>query len=1053
MKKIFSLVKDKILFLLTLFLLIFIPLIPKIPLLDVKNTWVYIRTEDFVVLFVLLFWLALLFRKKVNLKTPLTFPILIFWVIGAIATLHGILLIFPNVANVFPNVAFLSLIRHIEYMSLFFIAYQSMNDKKLIPFVIAVLTITLLTVIAYGFGQKYLGFPAFLTMNEEFAKGIPIQLSQLSRIPSTFAGHYDLAAYLVLVIPIIVSLVFGFKNLFIKIFFLLTAFLGFILLFMTVSRVSLFVLFISLFIVFFFQKRKLILLSIPILLASAILIVSFQSTILNRFKSTISEVDVLVDAKTGESIGHIKFVSSTYFKDKLVLQKRVKNKEELVKTMIGDRSNPTSSPTAILPFELIPSVVPLVIATNISTGENLPQGTGYINLALSPVIQKVDDFFYEFPPDVKSKISADALLIQGNFIVKKAAAYDLSFTTRFQGEWPRAIGAFERNILIGSGYGSVSLAVDNNYLRMLGEIGILGFAAFLVIFLTLAIYIKKIWPNIESDTAKSFVLGFAAGLSGLALNAILIDVFEASKIAFLLWLLMGIVFGILSIYQKNKINLFYELKKISVSVPAIVIYLLLLSVFLFSPMLGSFFVGDDFTWLKWATDSNSGVLKYFTESNGFFYRPGTKVYFYLMYNTFWLNQVTYHIVSLFLHFAVTVIFLVIAKKVFKSTLLATFAAFLFLITSGSTEAVFWISSTGYLFNALFGLLGLLFFIFWEEKKKLYFYLLSFASFSLALLFHELGIFLPLLIIAYKLKDNSLVFLKKILVRKDFLFLFAPVLIYLIARYMANSHWLSGDYNYDFVKLPFNFFGNILGYISLTLLGPFALPFYEKLRSITRENILFTLSLFPLILLVFYFLYSKFKRLFEVQEKKIIIFGLSFFLVALLPFIGLGNITSRYNYLSSIGIIIIFVILIKKLYYFLLENGKNIAFTCIFVLVLVYSLFQVIQIQQTYFDWQGAGEKVKKYLVSIDALYSDSWSKNPVEFHFVNVPIKYGQSWIFPVGLSDAIWFSFKNKDTKIYLYKDLDSALASTETSINKRIFKFNDDGSLEDIQKIPKTN
>ncbi len=1047
----FSFVKDKILFLLTLFLLIFIPLIPKIPLLDIKNTWVYIRTEDFVVLFILLFWVALLFRKKINLKTPLTLPILIFWLVGTLSTLHGILLIFPTLANVFPNVAFLSLVRHIEYMSLFFIAYQSMNDKKLIPFVFAAIVITLLAVISYGFGQKYLGFPAYLTMNEEFAKGIPIQLSQLSRVPSTFAGHYDLAAYLVLVIPIIVSMVFGFKNLLIRIFLLLTAFLGFILLFMTVSRVSFFVLFVSLFIVFFFQKRKLVFLSIPIVLTFLILIVSFQSTLLDRFKSTIREVDVLVDAKTGDSVGHIKFVKSEYFKDKVVLQKRVKDKEELVKTIVGDKNDPSSSQAAVLPFKLIPPEVPLVTATNISTGESLPQGTGYINLTLSPVVKKVDDFFYEFPPDVKAKISADALLIQGNFIVKKAAAYDLSFTTRFQGEWPRAIEAFKRNILLGSGYGSVSLAVDNNYFRMLGEIGILGLVSFFVIFLSLGVYIKKIWPDIESSIAKSFVLGFSAGLVGLFLNATLIDVFEASKVAFLLWLLMGIVFGILSIYQKKQINLFFELKKIAISTPAIAVYLFLLSIFLFSPMLGSFFVGDDFTWLRWAADAPSGILRYFTESNGFFYRPGTKVYFYLMYNIFWLNPVAYHAVSLFLHFAVTIVFFIIAKRIFKNTLLATFAAFLFLIMSGSTEMIFWISSTGHLFNALFGLLGLLFFIYYEEKKKLYYYLLSFASFSLALLFHELGIFLPLLIIAYKLKDNSLALVKNMFRRKDFLFLFIPVVLYLIARYFSNSHWLSGDYNYDFIKLPFNFAGNILGYISLTLLGPAAFPFYENLRSITRENIPLTLGLVPLVLLGLFFVYKKSEKLFEEQEKKIVLFGLAFFIVSLLPFVGLGNIASRYNYLASMGLILVLVILVKKLYNFLLENGKDIAFACVSVFVLVYSFFQIIQVQQAGFDWQGAGEKVKKYFVSIDALYSNSWSGNPVEFHFVNVPIRYGQAWVFPVGLEDAVWFSFKNKDTKIYLHKDLESALASTETSINKRIFKLNDDGSLEDIQKIQK--
>src|SRR3989344_9149935 len=118
-KKIKDFAFRNILFIETLFLLAFIPLFPKLPIFDVRNTWVYIRAEDFVVLGVLLSWLGLLFRKKISLKTPLTIPILIFWIIGTISTIHGVLLIFPTIANVFPNVAFLSLVRHIEYMSLF----------------------------------------------------------------------------------------------------------------------------------------------------------------------------------------------------------------------------------------------------------------------------------------------------------------------------------------------------------------------------------------------------------------------------------------------------------------------------------------------------------------------------------------------------------------------------------------------------------------------------------------------------------------------------------------------------------------------------------------------------------------------------------------------------------------------------------------------------------------------------------------------------------------------------------------------------------------------
>ena len=97
--KMFHWIWDNILFVLTLFLLAFIPLYPKLPLLDVVNTWVYIRAEDFVVIVVLLIWVLLLLRRKITLKTPLTMPILLFWIIGGIATIHGVLLIFPSISR------------------------------------------------------------------------------------------------------------------------------------------------------------------------------------------------------------------------------------------------------------------------------------------------------------------------------------------------------------------------------------------------------------------------------------------------------------------------------------------------------------------------------------------------------------------------------------------------------------------------------------------------------------------------------------------------------------------------------------------------------------------------------------------------------------------------------------------------------------------------------------------------------------------------------------------------------------------------------------------
>ena len=150
----------------TLFLLAFIPLYPKLPLFDIKNTWVYIRVEDFLVVLILSVLAVFIYKKKITLKTPLTMPILIFWLVGAIATIHGILIIFPTLANVFPNVAFLSYVRRIEYLSVFFVAYAAMREKRYLKYVVAIVAFTLILVSVYGIGQRYLGFSSYLTMSE-----------------------------------------------------------------------------------------------------------------------------------------------------------------------------------------------------------------------------------------------------------------------------------------------------------------------------------------------------------------------------------------------------------------------------------------------------------------------------------------------------------------------------------------------------------------------------------------------------------------------------------------------------------------------------------------------------------------------------------------------------------------------------------------------------------------------------------------------------------------------------------------------------------------------
>ncbi len=1028
---------NNLLFVFTIFLLAFIPLYPKLPLIDVVNTWVYVRAEDFAIAFVVLVWIILLLCRKVTLKTPLTIPIMVFWIIGGLSTLHGVLLLFPTLSDVYSNVALLSMLRRIEYMSLFFIAFASIKNKKYIEYVAITLAIVLLLVVGYGIGQKIFSFPAFLTMNEEFAKGIPIHLSSLSRVPSTFAGHYDLAAYLVLIIPLLTSLAFGFKNVAFKIFLLTTASLGFLLLFMTVSRVSFFVLLLSMLMLLILQKKKLI---ISFLLVLTLALLIFSPSLLQRFKSTVTEVNVLVDAKTGGAIGQVKEVPAAYFKDKIVK-----------KVQISDQDLLSASVSGIVPFSLIPEVASLVMEANSPTGENLPQGTSYVNLPLSPVIKKVDEYFFQKPTNRGGIESNEISIFYGDFLIKKAKAYDLSFTTRFQGEWPKTFEAFKRNIFLGSGYGSVSLAVDNNYLRILGESGLLGLAAFLSIFVIAVIYIKRFLPRVDSLVVRNFIIGFVAGSFGLALNAFLIDVFEASKIAFTYWLLMGVAIGSISLYA-GEIDLLKEFKKIIVSPYAIIVYIFIITATFFFSLSNNYFVGDDFTWLRWAQDCCNNITNYFTQAQGFFYRPGTKIYFSLMYSSFWLNQTMYHLVSIFLHFAVSAFLFLIVRKIFRDYILSIISVVLFIVLSGHHEDIFWISSTGFIFNALFALAGLLSFIVWKEKKKIIYFVITFASISFSLMFHELGVIVPLLIILYDFIFGENLVINNLSRKTSYKLLLFPILPYLALRLLAQSHWFNGDYSYNIFKLPYNFLGNTVGYLLLDLLGPQSLSFYEGLRNFSRAHMIASVPLSFLIIFGFVAGYRIIMRKIEEKERKIIIFGFLFFIIGLLPFLGLGNITSRYSYLSSVGFVILFVLLLKKTYVYLINiSDRYIGTGAIVIIMIAYSIVQLFSLQKIHTDWQEAGEKSKRFLVSIEEYSKDFWIKDNLQFYFVGMPLRNGEAWVWPVGLKDALWLTFKNPNLAVYTVSDINLALNQLTGSTSAHVFRFDKNGNVEEVGRTKK--
>lgn len=114
-----------------------------------------------------------------------------------------------------------------------------------------------------------------------------------------------------------------------------------------------------------------------------------------------------------------------------------------------------------------------------------------------------------------------------------------SFSIRLNLEWPRAITAFLKNPFLGTGYSSLGIATDNDLLRSLGEVGVLGTATFGLILIE---SIKRVFNIFKKG--NRFLRYFSAGVLSMILafliNGLFIDVFEASKVASLFWMILGL---------------------------------------------------------------------------------------------------------------------------------------------------------------------------------------------------------------------------------------------------------------------------------------------------------------------------------------------------------------------------------------------------------------------------------------------------------------------------------------------------------------------------------
>jgi hypothetical protein len=1051
MGKLLRFLDEKILKIGVLFAILFTAVYPKLPSVHITHTWVYIRLEDFVILSITCVWFIQLLRRKVILPFPVASPIVLYWIAGLSTLLFSLIFIGPHLANFFPTIAVLNYIRRIEYMILFFVACSTVRDEKDIIDYVKIISIALVGVVTYGFGQRWyillwdrfpaffekypFCFPSFQTGNEEFAKGIPLCLPPDARITSTFGGHYDLAAYLVLIIPILFGAFLTYKKLFARVFLLILTVCSTILLILTASRISFIAYLVGIYCMLLFFKKKL--LFIPVVVVSIILLFLFSASTAQRFLETVRLASV-VTTNEGKIVGVT---------------------------------------TASLPQELQKKISknPIIIGAP-TPSQNLPEGSSFITL---PTAEKVTNVAVVQAPvsqtelkqlqkqiqtqEKQKNLPSDKLktlnltyggieisTISGTFLVKRALVYDISFTTRFQSEWPNAWNAFMRNPLLGSGYATVTLATDSDYFRTLGESGLFGFISFMLVFMFLGILAYKGERDISISIGRGFIYGVSGGVIGLFLNAIFIDVFEASKVAEPLWILLGVGTGMLLIAHKEKIQFASSLKTIFTSKPFVILYLFIILGIVFFNSLSNFFVADDFTWLKWAGSSTTrDIIAYFTNASGFFYRPLDKLAIFVLFSLYAFKPEGFHLFSLLMHFIVSFGVYLLILRICRKKTLGFIGSLLFMVMPVHAENVYWISSISITLSTIFILYSILEWIRYREKGSMFAYIPSLILASLAFLSYEMAVILPFLFVVTD------VFIAKTKKSKSTIFPYIPVIMLELGYFVVSKHAHAlgpqGDYSYSIIHFIPNFFGNLFGYAGILLTGEFFFPIYtflrETMRMFTASVIVLFFTLF--IMLIIIALRHKNHILLSIKKhyKDTWVYGFLFALISLVPFIGLGNITERYVYLSSIGFTIIVVSCFDKIAE--VVNKKKIQWTILLyvgfsTIVLLFSVY----VKNESLQWQRAGKITQNMLMLLKENYTKIDAKD--RMIFANVPIRMENAWIFPVGLPDALWFIYRDSTPKIYIVgsiKEAKSIAQMPASNSTPYIFSFDKKGTIVEVQ------
>ncbi|MFQ5329029.1 MAG: hypothetical protein ACE5D4_03460 [Thermodesulfobacteriota bacterium] len=179
---------------------------------------------------------------------------------------------------------------------------------------------------------------------------------------------------------------------------------------------------------------------------------------------------------------------------------------------------------------------------------------------------------------------------------------------------------------------------------------------------------------------------------------------------------------------------------------AILISIIIGTIFLYYPKLSLFFLSDDFLFLEKFGDFG-GIV---TGAANYHFNPVTQTLFYAMIKLFGLAPAPYHAVTLLLHLANTALLFIMSRKLFDNRWTAALSAVLFVTFFSHYEVLYWVTGVYYLLLTLFYLLTLIVFARYLEEGGRLCYILFLLLFGGAIFSMEQGVTLIAPCILYEL---------------------------------------------------------------------------------------------------------------------------------------------------------------------------------------------------------------------------------------------------------------------------------------------------------------